>query len=223
MNANFLKPRKTVVTVLDGLQWRDDGQSLYQVKEDGEFSTRTGDGSYELAVEQMRDGRFVAFDIIQHPGQDIRTWPLRERWGLLNSLQPQIERTGGRIVESSPNGAELLQRVLANGGEGIVRKIWNAPYGHMEACKRIQTWRCAVTGFCGGTQSVTIAILPPFHQPHNDAELKPSGRLPLRGGKCDQVRIGSIIKVEGLGLTAAGLIREPRPCKDTPTSWLLKF
>ena len=49
------------------------------------------------------------------------------------------------------------------------------------------------------------------------------GAVALRGGKCDQIRVGSLIKVEGFGLHPSGLIREPRPCKDTPTSWLIQF
>ena len=49
------------------------------------------------------------------------------------------------------------------------------------------------------------------------------GHVALRGGKCDRVLVGSIVKVEGFGLTAAGMIREPRVCGDTPTSWLVKF
>ena len=49
------------------------------------------------------------------------------------------------------------------------------------------------------------------------------GSVPLLGGKCDRVRVGSIIKVEGFGLTAGGKIREPRVCRDTATSWLVKY
>ena len=49
------------------------------------------------------------------------------------------------------------------------------------------------------------------------------GNLPLLGGKCDRVRVGSILKIEGFGLHASGLIREPRVCKDTADSWLINF
>jgi hypothetical protein len=45
------------------------------------------------------------------------------------------------------------------------------------------------------------------------------GRVKMGGGKCDQVRIGSIIRVEGLGLTDLGKIREPRACRE----WLVKL
>jgi hypothetical protein len=49
------------------------------------------------------------------------------------------------------------------------------------------------------------------------------GNLPLFGGRCDRVRVGSILKVEGFGLHASGLIREGRVCKDTADSWLVVF
>jgi hypothetical protein len=49
------------------------------------------------------------------------------------------------------------------------------------------------------------------------------GKVTLRGGKIDRVRVGSIIKIEGLELHASGVIRDPRPCMDTETSWLVKF
>jgi hypothetical protein len=72
------------------------------------------------------------------------------------------------------------------------------------------TYRCRVIS-TGATQSVGIA----------DAETGADrGHVTLRGGKCDRVRVGSAIKVEGMGLTAAGRIREPR-C--TEKVWLVKF
>jgi hypothetical protein len=84
----------------------------------------------------------------------------------------------------------------------------------MMACKRLETWICRVAGFNGGTQSVLIV---------DSATGKPRGKLSLLGGKREQVRIGSLVKVEGFGLHASGLIREPRVCKDAPNSWLQKY
>lgn len=125
---------------------------------------------------------------------------------------------GGFPAGHAPGGVrrrgEFLEAVWARGGEGVCAFDWDAPWGEMLACKRLETFLCAVTGFCGGTQSVNIALA---------GTGKPCGHVALRGGKCDRVRVGSIIKVEGFGLTAAGCIREPRPCKDTAMSWLVKF
>jgi hypothetical protein len=46
------------------------------------------------------------------------------------------------------------------------------------------------------------------------------GKLPLRS-RFDQVRIGSVLKVEAFGLTARGMLREARLDRDTETSWLV--
>jgi hypothetical protein len=84
----------------------------------------------------------------------------------------------------------------------------------MLAAKRLETWICRVAGFNGGCQSVRIV---------DNASGQARGNLPLFGGRCDRVRVGSILKVEGFGLHRSGLIREPRVCKDSENSWLIKF
>lgn len=38
-----------------------------------------------------------------------------------------------------------------------------------------------------------------------------------------KIRLGSILKIEGFGLTREWKIREPRPDKDLPTSWLIQY
>jgi hypothetical protein len=84
----------------------------------------------------------------------------------------------------------------------------------MLAAKRLETWVCRVAGF-NARQSVRIV---------DNASGQERGNLPLFGGKCDRVRIGSVVKVEGFGLHhRCGKIREPRICKDTDTSWLIQF
>jgi len=216
MNLEIFKPRKTVVPLAAGRVWRVEPGVRFEEKMDGRFALATfsprGAGAVEsiVAGEQMLDGVFFAFDVVQYDGQDVRAWPLRERLPVLDAI---CQHAGYRRPESMAHGGELLQRVLARGGEGVVCKSLDAPYGEMLACKRVETFQCVVTR-TGNTQSVEIA---------DACTLAPRGHVALRGGKCDRVRVGSIIKVEGMGITAAGCIRESRPCKDTPTSWLIQF
>jgi hypothetical protein len=177
----------------------------------------------------------AAFDLLALGGVDMRERPLRERWAQLCALSACFGGTDGAIGTSRPtiilaemgNGGEVLEAVLADGGEGVVAKAWDAPWGApMWACKRLQTFYCVVTGFNGGTQSVKIGILhdyAPSGKIGPDIHVSDCGSVPLLGGKCDRVRVGSIIKVEGFGLTAGGKIREPRVCRDTATSWLVKY
>ena len=99
--------------------------------------------------------------------------------------------------------------MIAAGGEGVCAHDWDAPYGEMLAYKASEIYTVCVTA-TGATQSVQIADV---------ATGRPMGNVPLRGGKCDRVRVGSILRVEGMGLTDKGLIRQPQPCAD----WLVQF
>jgi hypothetical protein len=141
-------------------------------------------------------------------------------------------------VPSAKDGGALLAEVLARGGEGVVRKRLNSPWGTvMEACKRREDFHCIVTGFNAG-QSVQIAriveiekLIADSHAGNSalstiDSNLlstSPCGNVSLLGGKCDRVREGSILKITGFGLTREGKIREPRPDADSPGSWLVKY
>jgi hypothetical protein len=227
------KPSKVVVPLAIGLGWGPEPDYIYQEKLDGVFATRDIHGDI-FAGELMRGGKFHLFDCLWHQGMWIGGCALADRLELVNRA---VHDYGLWTADCGLNGGELLQRVLDRGGEGIVRKRLDAPWGTpMEACKRLETFYCVVTGINAG-QSVRISKLEvgsseidwsSSNLPSSIFDLlssnsAPCGSVPLFGGKCDRVRVGSILKLEGFGLTAAGKIREPRPCKDTPTSWLVKY
>lgn len=201
---DYHKPIKTLITPdkLSTLR----GDYRYEEKLDGQFAIREM-GRSVIAGEQMRDGRFIAFDCLVLDGQDIRRACLRDRLECLN-------RFSFPRPQSAQDASELFSRVIGAGGEGIVCKDLSAPYGEMLACKRSIEIACSVIGFCGGSQSVVIV---------DAATGDDRGKVALRGGKVDRVRIGSIIKVIGMNLTELGMIREPRICADSPESWLVKY
>lgn len=226
------KPRKIVVPLSEALAWRGGCGFIYQEKMDGCFSTLAIAGNTILG-ERMAAGRFVAFDCLARQGQDISQEPTRIRWAELNAWFQELKKPaspagdysmnhGGRLplqdvkIELCPsgNGGEFLEAVLARGGEGIVAKHLDAPYGEMLAAKRIWEGLCVVSGFNGGTNSVIIA----------DATTgQPRGKVTCPGFKIEKIRVGSILKVQGMNLTERGMVREPRLCRDTPTSWLVKY
>ena len=201
-----MKPTKTIVPVERALrEWRNP-EFCYQEKMDGVFAEQLV-GNVLLAGERMQDGRFIAFDALARNGEDLRGEPLSVRWPItLSCLVP--------VVPNSRDGADLLKRVLDAGGEGVVAKRWADGYGPMLAAKRSANYTVRVVGFCGGTQSVTIEDAATGH---------PRGKVALLGGRVDRVRVGSVLKIEAFGEHASGLLREPRPDKDTPESWLVKF
>ena len=211
-----IHPPKILVTIEQGRAWGQDC-AIYQEKLDGNFETVAMGGDV-LAGESVintdaREAwrgkrRFVVWDCLAINGRDIRQQPASVRWNAARDLAAKYALP---VVQWSPNGGELLARVLAAGGEGVVRKDAGATYfDAMQACKRGGIWLCKVVGHCGGTQSVFIA----------DAETGADrGKLTLRGGRCDQVRAGSLIRVEGMNLTEAGKIRQPQPARE----WLIQF
>lgn len=248
------KPKKVCVPIAVGLAWRNDPDFIYEEKLDGRFETRQVHGTIEdigdtlLAGEYVR-GEFYAFDLLRLSGTDFRNFPLYDRLAFMDGVfatQPK-DCTGGEIhrVPAILNfQPSTLQDIWNRGGEGIVRKRLDSKWGEpMEACKRLETFYCLVTGLHAG-QSVQIALVGhPCRDAQNSAvrsmlptpsetvdlghwtldSATPCGNVKLGGGKCDKVRIGSILKIEGFGLTREGKIREPRPCRDTATSWLIKY
>jgi hypothetical protein len=217
LNVEKIKhPRKTVVPLAIGLSWEHDG-AIYQEKIDGVFTGREFGGGPMmaggalLAGDTLPSGRFVAWDCLAFDGQDLRSIPAWER---LNALIAVCRRFEVWRAQESMNGGALLQDVLARGGEGVVRKLAAASYfDPMEAAKRLQTWRCVVTALDYSTGGARIA---------DELTGEDRGAVPLRN-RATACRVGSLVKVEGMELTAAGKIREPRPCKDTETSWLIQF
>jgi hypothetical protein len=217
--ASIAHPRKECVPLAIGLNWGNDG-AIYQEKLDGRFEilkAESGGRKAEFIGERMPGGDFIAWDIAaatfdgHNPEENVLAWGAMARWGLLNGMAALF---GVPVVQSSTNGGALLQAVLARGGEGVVRKLPGATYfDAMQAAKRLQTWRCVVTAldYASGAAKISDA-----------ATGEDRGTCPLRN-RATACRVGSIIKVEGENLSARGLILKPRPCKDTPTSWLVQF
>ena len=225
-------PAKRLVTVTEAAEWH--GQAWRKM--DGIFATATfrapsggGKGGMiaDLQVEimQKRSGglytpsdldRFARFgvwyaicDVLAVDGLDIKAEPTRRRWHYSRQLATLLRASDGVFLADFGSGGGFAEKCLADGGEGAVWKDPDAPYGQMVAVKRGGIWTCRVSSI-GSTQAVGIM----------DAETgQDRGRVKMGGGKCDQVRIGSIIRVEGLGLTDLGKIRERRACRE----WLVKL
>ena len=211
---NLTKPKKIIIPLAEGLAWGNDG-AIYQQKLDGKFCTRNWQGNL-LAGELMPDDHFIAWDILSASDEgDCRLACTLERLKILVAAREHLASEGiGLVPFTLGNGGEFLQQVLEAGCEGVVRKLPDSNYyATMQACKRLQTWHCVVTSL--DISHGSAAIL-------DAATGENRGTCPLRN-RAPRCRVGSTIKVEGLCLTKEGKIRDPRPCKDTPESWLIKF
>jgi hypothetical protein len=204
-------PTKCIVPVETALREWNVAGGLVQEKKDGQFAIIQVE-DFVITAEKMRDGGIWAFDLVTLAGRDMRGEPLGTRWRELIARAGTLTAFGIKIVPSAKGevGNTFLASILAAGGEGAVRKSWLSLYWTpMEAAKRGGIWICRVAS-TGGTQSVGIV----------DAETGADrGRVALRGGKCDQVRVNSIIRVEGLNLTELGKIRQPVPAR----CWLVSY
>ena len=185
------RPKFVNVPLADGLRWRNDPAWRYEEKMDGVWAVKEWDGTVVIG-EQMKDGRFFAFDCTHHCGEDLRRRPLSDRLNALADLDTLV------ALPATGQGAEFLEAVLARGGEGVVAKYLNDPFGApWHKCKRIETFDLLVT----------------------DKSL-PSIRLSTiegegRGWCCaraafDDIRIGQIVEVSAFCITAKGKLREPR-------------
>jgi hypothetical protein len=234
MNAQYQKPRKTIVAREQAATWTPD-KYLIQEKIDGVFSVlelALDDGSAKVAGEfvtpksggflapQLQKmlrfnsrGVFVAFDLLEVDGHDFACEPAMTRWAQLLAFTPFFPEHWMLVPATIQNAKEFIEMTLRSGAEGIVAKPVNAPYGEMECCKVLETRECVVVTM-GGSQSVGIAE-------NVNGTLVDRGRVKLSGRRCDMVRVGSIIRVDGLGLTDDLKIREPRRHNDD--GWLLRL
>lgn len=241
-----MKARKIPAPFAAALAWRNDSHRLTR-KYDGAFVTINHQLSTircSLVCERMRpksgglftpaDRRqfeafpewFAVHDILAADGTDLAVWTTRARWHELKRLLPPVLKPQKFILAEELPAGSALQTIVDDGGEGLCALPWDAPAGaDFMAAKRLETFLCRVTVAPAETQSATVEIMQGNIQHSTSNAQHPMGGtlVALRGGRADQVRAGSILKVEGMGLTAAGRIREPRLCQDTPTSWLVQY
>jgi ATP-dependent DNA ligase len=186
------------VTLDQGMLWQPSANWLYEEKLDGRWSTREIEGSI-IVGEQMPDGRFIAFDIASLKGVDLRPVPLLERLALLDIFPLPRPRRGP--------GAEFLEAILAEGGEGVVAKKLDLPWGHAwHRCKRVETFDLRVTEKPLGLMALRLA---------DPLTGEDRGKCPCFAG-LENIAVGSIVEVAAYALTKSGKLREPRFLRCRP-------
>jgi hypothetical protein len=227
------KPTIEPVPLEQARAWRGGGKFLFEEKIDGEFSTLPV--AHHLLAGETAGGKFHAFDLVIHDHQDIRPLPLRERLRLLDQVLSPANISGifpelAIVRPARGTGGEFLEHILARGGEGIVAKPLDAPYavGWLKA-KHLENFAVSVTRLLPASQSVAFeeidaSVLRRRQLAQLGGKITVAhGHVALRGGKIDQVRPGTILKIVGYGQNPSGRIREPRIDTDTPSSWLIHY
>jgi len=134
-----MRPSFLSIPLAAGLRWTGGNGLHYEEKMDGQFHVEELPHNTTVVGELMRDGSFFAFDVLRYDSQDVRSLPLCERLTILDGMNLPRPAVG--------SGGAFLAAVLARGGEGVVRKRLDAPWGTpWEKCKRSQVFYCRVTG-----------------------------------------------------------------------------
>ena len=218
----YQHPIKTIVTREQARAWSPADYCILR-KYDGAFAVRacgdsillgelmkTRSGQFQTAFDREMSKRFpagwfAAWGIASISGENMLQRPARVRWAALQALSGDFPADMVLAEQISD-----VDACFASGAEGVVAVPWGDVYGGMLCAKVEDIFTVRVTGRVGNTQSVFIA---------DSQSGQPRGAVKLGGGKCDCVGVGSIIRVAGLGLTDAGKIRQPTPCRE----YLVKF
>ena len=213
-----MKPIKTLCTLAEAQAWGTTGRisrkydGIFEVREIGGVTVagqlmRPKSGGMFTAGDRVRmacHGEFwVALDIVSQE-------PLFTRMAAFLDICRTLNGTSETIAETVTD----IAACMASGAEGVCWQSWDWPYGQILAHKARWEGIVRVSRPPGWTQSVEI---------EDAATGQPRGKLPLRGGKCDRVRVGSLLKVTAMCITDAGKLREPVLDSDSPESWLKQF
>ena len=201
VSVNIERPNFENIPLKVGLDWKAGEGWIFEEKMDGVWCVQKINEAL-IAGEQIKDGRFFAFDILSLGNKNLRTLPLRERLAELDEFSEWHEDANREKFHrpARGSGGEFLEAVLSNGGEGIVAKFLDAPYGDTWfKCKRLETFDLIVTEKTIGTMSIRVATLQGEDR-----------------GKCacfseyDNVRVGDIVEISAYSITKNGKLREPR-------------
>jgi bifunctional non-homologous end joining protein LigD len=206
------RPRFESIPLAAGLRWSGGGGWCYQEKLDGQWH-ELAHGSSVLVGELVGES-FTAFDVPIFQGQDVRHEPLRFRLALLHGLQVPMVASG--------QGGEFLEAVLTRGGEGVVAKHLDAPFGvAWVKCKRQETHDCIVTEIHEFKNSIRLGQWC-------NGQMIDRGWCPAFGRKAESLAPGDVVEVRCHSIHASGKFREPallrlRPDKKLSTIALEPF
>ncbi|HSC22213.1 MAG TPA: ATP-dependent DNA ligase [Casimicrobiaceae bacterium] len=118
-------------TVLDGEIVAVRGEAIAPF---AALATRIGRKHVSARLAAESPVAFVAYDLLESGGDDLRAWPLRGRRERLAALVAAVERPGLRLsplvrASSWQELIDLREQSRARGVEGLMLKRRDAPYG----------------------------------------------------------------------------------------------
>src|ERR1035441_9875588 len=119
------RPSYTSANLAAALRWHWQGFHLSE-KKDGKWQQREFAGSI-IVGEAMKNGSYHPFDVAVAFGEDVRPRAWTERREALLEIARSFPT--GMSIAPEGHGAEFIEAILRDGGEGIVAKPWAAPFG----------------------------------------------------------------------------------------------
>ena len=156
--------------------------------------------------DSMRDGRLMVWDIDRAFGQDVRRLPWIEREAALRELFSRLNQKLNWHRCATGNGAEFIEAVIADGGEGCVAKPLGGRFGESWfKIKRSETHDCVVVE--KHTSKLSIHISEGGVDRGWCAVL---GGSYFGGFAIEKIHVGDTVEIECFGVTVKDKFREPR-------------
>lgn len=173
--------------------------------------------------QMILDGEYLAneglslFDIIQVDERDVRQLVLTERKRILREI---LEGTGlevnYKVVKTSNGIVEFMERIVKEGGEGVIVKNPASKYGQPNSwlkLKRFETVDCFVVGYedtqemrrTGIPRSWYVAV---YGERGERVDLGKVGAF-VEGVDPRRVKVGSVVEVRFQEVTQDLKLREP--------------
>lgn len=141
-------------TVIDGEVMPPEGASFHDIA--GIMNVDPEDAALE--IQRLGKPSYAAFDVLFFNGRDVREMAYLERQAILGEI---VEGCQSELITQVPRGpatAETFDRIVAQGGEGVILKNIFAPYGESGAwvkVKKVVTVDVVVTGFTDAREGKT--------------------------------------------------------------------
>jgi ATP-dependent DNA ligase len=190
------RPSYESASIADARRWHWQAFHLSE-KKDGIWQQREFCGSIILG-EAMKNGNYYAFDVAIAFEQDVRQMAWTERREAL--LEIACGFPAGMSIVPEGHGAEFIEAVLRDRGEGIIAKPWAAPFGvNWIKVKRTETFDALVTELNHARGSIRLA--GPGGEDY--------GWCPCRA-QFDRVRLSDVVEIEAYDRHASGKLRTAR-------------
>lgn len=185
--------------------------------------------SSDHAQELLENGwkvRYYVFDILQYKGKDLRNLPLKTRKQYLKQLVGELPahiRKNWVYLEPSKNLKESFDRIVKDGGEGVILKNINSVYAEGKRnkdwikVKKIETYDGVIIGYQPGTGKYKHLFGALLIGQYVDGKLQEVAKV---SGMTDAQRIhiwknkekflGAVIEFEAQEPTKAKRYRHPR-------------